>query len=568
MASRTQQNPAYSWRLTLLVAFALAALAAAATWWVNLQGYTLFYGDAQAHVNIARRVLDTRTPGMLQIGTVWLPLPHLLMMPLAGNDALWENGLAGAIPVSACFWLGTIFFYLALTRLVRSQWAGLAGVGAMALNPNLLYLQATPMTEAIFLAAIGGVFYGCVRFAENPGFGWSLFTAFFALAGAMTRYDGWFLLPFVALFLLWKGQRRRWLYTVVFCVVAGAGPLWWLGHNWWFWGDALEFYWGPYSAKAIYQRQLASGMSPFPADGNWQVTAQYYFTTARLVVGWPLLVLGLGGIFFAVIRGPRWVAALLILPATFYMVSMHNGGTPIFVPELWPHAFYNTRYGLAILPALCLGIAAFVAAMRPLWRPWAVMVSLLAVSLPWMLAQGPENWICWKESAQNSVARRQWLGEAATYMKRMYVPGSGILVSFGDLTGVLQLAGIPLEEGLHEGNQPLFLGATLKPQFFFREEWALCHAGDDVARAMVRAKRAGMPVAMVRQIRVGNATPVEIWRRRSEFPATDLSHPLRLPNALAGLGLPDWQKPASGENDESGAESENAEEDTDADTVR
>ncbi|MFZ0798112.1 MAG: hypothetical protein WAM98_10025, partial [Terriglobales bacterium] len=39
----------------------------------------LLYGDAVAHINIARRVFDSQTPGLLQLGTVWLPLPHLLM---------------------------------------------------------------------------------------------------------------------------------------------------------------------------------------------------------------------------------------------------------------------------------------------------------------------------------------------------------------------------------------------------------------------------------------------------------------------------------------------------------
>ena len=44
-------------------------------------GDLLLYGDAVAHINIARRVFDSRTPGLLQLGTVWLPLPHLLMVP-------------------------------------------------------------------------------------------------------------------------------------------------------------------------------------------------------------------------------------------------------------------------------------------------------------------------------------------------------------------------------------------------------------------------------------------------------------------------------------------------------
>lgn len=554
--------------LALVVAVVLAGLASGATWWVQHQGYTQFYGDAQAHLNIARRVLDSRTPGVLQIGTVWLPLPHLMMMPLAGNDILWENGLAGAIPVSACFWLGGVLFYLALVRIFHSRWAALGGISALALNPNLLYLQATPMTEAIFVAALAGVLYGCTRFAERPGFLWATFSGVFALAGAMTRYDGWFLLPFIALFLLWKGGTRRWFYTVVFCLVAGAGPVWWLAHNWWFWGDALEFYRGPYSAKAIYQRQLASGMSPYPGDGNWLEASRYFLTAAYLVAGSSLFLLGLAGVVLGFIRGPRWGALLLLIPGVFYVVSIHNAGTPIFVPDLWPNAHYNTRYGMALLPALCFGIGMIVSTMRPTWRPWGAMIALTLVSVPWALHPGPDGWVCWKESDLNSRARRQWLGETATYLKRMYAPGSGILLSFGDLTGVLQLSGIPLRDSLHEGNHPLFRGAANSPEYFFREEWALCHSGDDVARAMVRAQNSGIAVRKVREIRVGNALPVEIWRRSSEFGGIDLSRPERIPPPLRGMHLPglarrDWGTGSDGQTEDGIT----GEEDADGDSI-
>ena len=46
----------------------------------------LLYGDAVAHINIARRVFDSRTPGLLQLGTVWLPLPHLLILSFLISD--------------------------------------------------------------------------------------------------------------------------------------------------------------------------------------------------------------------------------------------------------------------------------------------------------------------------------------------------------------------------------------------------------------------------------------------------------------------------------------------------
>ena len=60
---------------------ALAAWSAAAVWFFYSRGWLLYYGDAEAHLNIARRIFDSQTPGYDQIGTAWLPLPHWLMLP-------------------------------------------------------------------------------------------------------------------------------------------------------------------------------------------------------------------------------------------------------------------------------------------------------------------------------------------------------------------------------------------------------------------------------------------------------------------------------------------------------
>ena len=512
----------------MVASLLLALLAAGATTFIQVQGDTLYYGDAQAHLNIARRVLDSQTPGVYQIGTVWLPLPHLLMLPLAGEDGMWANGLAGAIPVSICFWLAGLLLLLGFRDVLGSTWAGITGLSLFALNPNLLYLQATPMTEPIFFAALAGMLFGCVRFVRKPHAGWALFTGAFALAGVLTRYDGYMVLPFVALFLLWTGGDRRWLWTALFCAVAVTGPLWWLAHNWWFWGDALEFYRGAYSAKAIYQRQLAAGMSPYPGDGSYLESARYFLTAARSVAGWPLMVLGGSGALWGLVRGPRWAVLLLLLPAVFYIQSMQNAGTPIFVPDLWPYAYYNTRYGLALLPLLCLGGAVLVRAVVPGYRPLAAAVALVACSLPWLVAPGFDNWVVWKESEINSRQRRQWLGEAATYLQRLHRPGEEILLSFGDLTGVLQLVRIPLRESLHEGNHPRFRASLNRPEFFLWSEWVLCQSGDEVSRAMQRAVSRGLLYAKVREIRAGNAAPVEIWRRRSAFDPKDMRLPRNL----------------------------------------
>lgn len=528
MPPAAEEAPRHSWAPPLVAALLLAMLAAGATWWVHLQGYTHYYGDAQAHLNIARRVLDSQTPGAMQIGTVWLPLPHLAMMPLAGNNELWANGLAGAIPATISFWLAGLMLMLAVRDYLGSTWAGITALALFALNPNLLYLQATPMTEPMFFMALCGILFGCVRFARHAHLGWALLIAAFALAGTLIRYEGWFLLPLLAAFLWWKGGARRWKVTILFCLVASAGPLWWLAHNWWFWGDALEFYRGPYSAKAIYQRQLAAGMVPYPGDGSYLESARYYFTAARAVAGWPLFLAGLAGALSLLVSGPRWAVGLLALPAAFYIQSMRNAGTPIFIPDLWPHAYYNTRYGLALLPLLCFGLAVLVRQSPARFRPFAAALAIGAGSLPWLLSPGLDHWVVWKESAVNSQQRRQWLGEAATYMKRLHRPGEEILLSFGDPTGVLQLAGIPLRESLHEGNHPRFRASLNRPQYFLWSEWAVCQSGDEVSRAMQRAAARGMLYEKVREIRARNAAPLEIWRRRSAFDPADMQLPRHL----------------------------------------
>src|SRR6202140_1840658 len=82
-------------------------------------GDVLLYGDAVAHLNIARRVFDSKTPGLLQLGTVWLPLPHLLMVPFLFSTALWRSGVGGSIPSMIAYVLGVGGIF----RLVRGALA-------------------------------------------------------------------------------------------------------------------------------------------------------------------------------------------------------------------------------------------------------------------------------------------------------------------------------------------------------------------------------------------------------------------------------------------------------------
>jgi hypothetical protein len=505
-----------------LVGASAALLSACAVWLSSSQGWTLYYGDAEAHLNIARRIVDSRTPGYGQIGTGWLPLLHLLAMPLAARDALWRSGLAGAIPPAVCFVVGVTFLFAAVRRVFRSATAGAVAAALYALNPNALYLQSTPMTEPIFFAGLAGLLYFTVRFGETQTLGSAVGAGIATFAATLTRYEGWFLIPFAAAYFLFAARRRRFRAVMVFGAIASLGPLVWLAYNGLVFDNVWEFYSGPASAKAI------QGGLPYPGNGDWKTALIYFGWAVRASAGAPLFFVAAAGAVAAIWKRAFWPLALLALPGVFYVWSMHSSGTPIFLPYLWPHSYYNTRYGLALLPLLAFCGAALVALVASAGSRGlaggiaAVAVVALAIA-PWLLNPHPEAWITWKESEVNSTARRAWTKAAANFLAVRYHPGDGVFTSFGDYTAAFRDAGIPLRDTLTGDNGPAFLAAQLRPDLFLWEQWALVTGGDPVQTAVNRARRRGPNYDLVRRIVVKGAPVIEIYERRTA-PA-DLIHP-------------------------------------------
>jgi len=495
-----------------MLALLLTAISMAGVLWCSSRGYTLYYGDAEAHLNIARRILDSRSPGPEQLGTVWLPLPHLLMIPFVTRDSWWRSGWAGAIPSAASFVIAGTFLFAAARRLYLSTAAGVAAALLFALNPNMLYLQSIPMTEALFAASLAALLWATIWFRSTQSMWAVLAAAAASNAASLTRYEGWFLIPFVALYFLVTARHKS--YALVFAVVAALGPLAWLAHNQYYYSHALEFYSGEGSAKAIYAAELAAGGDRYPGDHNWRLAIEYYFAAITLTQGWILVLFSALGATAALGKKIRWPLLLLALPPAFYVWSIHSSGTPLFVPTLWPSqpvhnlfSWYNTRYALAALPLAAFTAAGMVAVLPKNLRAAGAAVLVVAGALT-------ATPLCWKESTVNSVARRDWTEQAAAYLASHYQPGDGIIYSFGDLTGVLREAGIPLREGLHQGNRPSWDAAVLRPDLFFHEEWALAIAGDKIAEAVVRTGAHGPHYELMKRIKVEGAPAVEIYRRQ------------------------------------------------------
>jgi hypothetical protein len=112
---------------------------------------TFVHIDAIAHVNKARGLFDNVAPGFMQLGSIWLPLPHLLIAPLTRFDSLWLSGIAGSLLSLACFVGTSIFLYSIGYAWTGSRLVAWMSFLCFALNPRLIYLFTTPMTEPLMV---------------------------------------------------------------------------------------------------------------------------------------------------------------------------------------------------------------------------------------------------------------------------------------------------------------------------------------------------------------------------------------------------------------------------------
>src|SRR5262249_7279152 len=127
--------------------------------------------------------------------------------------------------------------------------------GIFVLSPSNLFMQSTPMTELIFMAALSLAVLTLQNWASNQSFKRLLLAAITMTIATMSRYEAWSVavIACVLVFFLAQGNVTEKAKTlVIFSRIVGLCPLYWLWHNWAIYGDALWFLTGPNSARGIY----------------------------------------------------------------------------------------------------------------------------------------------------------------------------------------------------------------------------------------------------------------------------------------------------------------------------
>ena len=480
----------------LLSALGLLVGTAAAAFYYH-RGLTLSHYDAKAHLVVARRVLDSLTPEYSQIGAVWLPLPHLLNLLPVQIDWFYRTGISGVAISVLSFSLACYAIARLVLRVTGARIAAAIAVAMFALNPDVLYLQSTPMTEPLLfglvLLSISLVYdwvesmplsnRAKVLFHRDPA---AVAQGFSPVQENSARAKaGW------CLVLACLTRYEAWLVTAA-VLMLGAVALWRRGLS----APAAL---GRAAQLAIYPvlAIVAFFFHSWFTTGAWFVTGGFFVPDnvatgdpvkafmsvvygMRLLIGRPIILLALAGVVAVLIRGlsrAEHAAALVLLALVALMA-------------LPAYAFFSGHpFRMRYMVAPSVGAAVFAGmAIGFLGHRWRT-VAAVAVAV-WVAAT--VNPI---DARAPMVQEAQWdvpfsVGRrnVTACLAREY-RGELILASMGSLAHYMQElshAGINIRDFVHEGTLPYWQEAIEAPQG--RVGWILieerAEGGDMLATRM------------------------------------------------------------------------------------
>ncbi len=479
-----------------LLAFVLttASSLSIVTLWVFFQaGLTNSYADGMARLLIARRVIDSPTAGLAQLGAVWPPLTHILSLPLIWNDFLYETGLALSILSMLAFVLTAYFLYKTIELLTQDRWSSVIGVFIFMMNPNMLFMQTTPMTEVPMYASIMAATYFLVRMAKAPENRLYMLGCGISLAlGALIRYELWIIsLIYVPCLLYIYFRHRMSLVQIEGTLVywgfwAFAGAAAWMLWNWLIFGDPLNFQRGEYASPALWVSSEDAVYRNLPVSFLSYAYATLS-TIGPLAVFAPLaLVVYLWQTRLRPVSIPV-LALVALFPA--FVAMLYLGQRPLQVPEL-TGTMYNIRFALVM--ALPIAII-FAYLTRHSWRAKLVMVLVIPlVTYAHLQIYGiitlsdPISYTT-QPLAISATEARDWM--LANYDQRPL-----LMESYGN-TPIQFEARLPLGLLIYEGSYRLWDAALDDPARYadwvlmrYREEEGSSGLAGDLLFRLLRAK--------------------------------------------------------------------------------
>jgi putative flippase GtrA len=439
----------------------------------------LLFEDSISHMEIARRVLDSTTPGLAQLGAVWLPLPHLVMLPLIWDNTLYYDGFAGSLPSMIAFVVMAVLMYRLVKDLTGHKFSGVVASAVLVSSANMLYMQSTPMTEALLYCFITAMILCVQRWAATGRYQYLVLGGLASLFGTLTRYESWPVLAclIVAVVLIARQRaarivprmRRAYIadHSIVYMVTGGLGVSAWVLWNWAIVKNPLYFQDGQFGKPSLWVSSTDAVI------GNWWLSFKTYWYAMADTVTWPLLAIAAVGlvVFFLIewrtklgaVRSLPVLSLLIIFP--FFVISLHNGQRPIDVPQV-QNLFYNVRFGLMMLMPTAVFVGYLPAAIARVLRSKSAMYivgsSLVALTLllNYALVSGHAVATYSEAKQLRHSARLADQDEVVNFLKHNYSTGRMLMESFGN---DFMAFAVPSNQLVYEGSYRQWFPALRNP---------------------------------------------------------------------------------------------------------
>jgi hypothetical protein len=471
----------YRWEIVL-------GLIAIAT---SIAGIYLFYsmdlltanGDSIGKLNISRRFFDSYTPGFAQLGYVWLPINQLLMAVFVWNDFMWLTGLAGAVVSGVAFVFSAVAVYK-LGVILGGKLAGYLAYLFYILNPNIFYLQSTPLTEIFFLSTLILAMYFVTLWFRHRKVMYLVLSGLAMFMCTLSRYEGWAIAGILLLVIFLedlfrhrnfvKAEATAWLYSFI----GFFGVFLWLVWNWVIFKNPIYFAVGEYSAREQQRGLLESGF--LPTFHNLPASILYFLNAVWLNSGTILFILGILGFFYFLqrfIRKKRFhllFPFVLAVPVFYFPFALLTGNIVIYIPEQFPYWMHNIRYGITLLPFLILLGAYLISRLRYLW---VILAFLVLFEYRSIIVE--DRVITMNESVHGFAGRQAYEEqmEEGMLFKEIYDGGYILADPFNNDPAIFY-SEIHLNNWIGRGNLEKYEKALAHPEEEVR--WIWVRSGDDI----------------------------------------------------------------------------------------
>jgi len=434
-------------------------------------GLNLSYNDARSHLDIGRRVVEGLKPGLAQLGSVWLPLVHLLMIPTIWNDFMWHSGLSGGIISMISFVIFVVYIYKILEILKVGSFAKIFSILILSFNLNLIYLSTTAMTEVPFLAlSTLGIYYFLV-WATDLSFIPLIKSSFFIMLSTLVRYDGWFGYLFCLFLIVIILARRKESekiegFLTLFATLASLGIILWFLWNLLIFSDPFYFALGPFSARA-QQLQLEKANN-LPTKGDFLLSLKTFFLSIEFNSHTLVTILGFLGFFLLLLdrkkgQGLRIALVSFLSPFVFNVLALFWGHSVLFLPEVMGNTWFNVRYGVLTFPLVFTGLGVLIDKAKEKGLREGLIIVVILVQIFAFLNKDAVTIddAIYGASQKNVKEVAGWLAENVPSQKGF------VLISAASHDAIIFSSGLPMSRFIHEGTGKYWDLATTEP-----DRWA------------------------------------------------------------------------------------------------